>query len=149
MRIALIVMTFAATSLLGACATSQPPQGTVMSTEGATLVQAGMVTNVRDVTVRGGGSGIGSVVGGILGSIAGSQIGGGTGSAVASVGGAVAGSIAGQHAEQSGVRSTATEVTVRLDTGEERNYRIDSGEMYRIGEPVKIVTSRGIARVTH
>jgi outer membrane lipoprotein SlyB len=138
-------------ALLAACASTEPPlpqQGTVMSTEGATLVQGGVVTDVRDVTVRGGGSGIGSIVGGILGGVAGSHIGSGAGSTVASIGGAVAGSVAGNRAEQSGVRSAATEVTVRLDSGEERNYRVEPGEAYRIGEPVRVVTSKGLARIT-
>jgi outer membrane lipoprotein SlyB len=149
MRPATFAMILTFPALLAACATTEPPQqGAMMSTEGATLVQGGTVTNVRDVTVRGGGSGIGSIVGGILGGVAGSHIGGGTGSTVASIGGAVAGSMAGNQAEQTGVRSTATEVTVRLDSGEERNYRVEAGEAYRIGEPVKVVTSKGLARVT-
>ncbi|NEX64438.1 glycine zipper 2TM domain-containing protein [Noviherbaspirillum galbum] len=151
MRNRFLIMTLAS-SLLAACASQQaaqaPAQGVTMSTQGATLVQGGVVTDVRDVTVRGGGSGLGSVVGGILGGIAGSQIGGGTGSAVASVGGALAGGVAGQRVEQDRVQNTATEVTVRLDSGEERNYRTEPGDTFRIGEPVRIVTSQGIARVT-
>lgn len=134
--------------MLAGCASS-PPAQQVMSTQGATLVQTGQVTNVRDITVRGGRpSGLGSFLGAILGGVAGSKVGSGTGSTVASVGGAVAGSMAGQRVEQSGQSRSSVELTIRLDNGEERTYQVDPNESYRTGDMVKIVTSGGVARVT-
>lgn len=136
-------------TLLCACA-SQPPQPVTMSTQGSTVVRSATVTNVRDVTVQGGGqsSGLGSFVGAILGGVAGSKIGGGSGSAVAAAGGAVAGGMAGQHVEQSGARSGYTEVTVRFDNDDERTYSVDTGENFRIGDMVKVTTHNGLTRIT-
>ncbi|HYD95636.1 MAG TPA: glycine zipper 2TM domain-containing protein [Noviherbaspirillum sp.] len=135
-------------ALLAGCASGRPPE-TVMSTQGSTLVQTARVTNVRDVTVHGGrASGVGSMVGAILGGVAGSRIGSGTGSAVAGVGGAVAGSMAGQRLEESNKSSASTELTVQFDNGEVRNFRVDAGESYRIGDRVTITTANGISKVT-
>lgn len=136
-------------TLLCACA-SQVPQPVTMSTQGSTVVRSAAVTNVRDVTVQGGGqsSGLGSFAGTVLGGIAGSKIGGGNGSAAAAVGGAVAGGMAAQHIEQSAARNNYTEVTVRFDNGDERTYSVDTGEHFRIGDAVKITTHKGVTRVT-
>lgn len=132
--------------LLAGCA-SNPPD-TVMSTQGSTVVQTGRVTDVRDVTVRGGRpSGVGSFIGTILGGVAGSKIGSGTGSTVAGIGGAVAGGMAGQRVEESGKSNASTELTVQLDGGERRTYRINPGESYRIGDAVRITTVNGVSTV--
>lgn len=134
--------------LLAACAS--PRSDPVMSTQGSTLVQTAQVTDVRDITVRGGRpSGVGSFVGAILGSVAGSRIGSGTGSAAAGVGGALAGGIAGQRVEESGMGSSATELTVRLANGDTRTLRVDRAEQFRIGDTVKLTTANGMTRVTH
>jgi outer membrane lipoprotein SlyB len=133
--------------LLAACASSPPSQ--VMSTQGSTLVQTAQVTDVRDIAVRGGRpSGVGSFVGAVLGSVAGSRIGSGTGSAAAGIGGALAGGMAGQRLEESGMGSSTTELTVRLDNGDVRTYRVDRTEQYRIGDTVKLMTANGMTRVT-
>jgi outer membrane lipoprotein SlyB len=134
--------------LLMGC-TSAPSQEPSASTQGTTLVQVATVMEVRDVTIHGGeSSGIGSFVGTVLGAFAGSRIGSGHGSTAASIGGAVAGGMAGQHMAQSRSRSV-TELSVRLDTGEVRTYQIEPGERFGIGDTVKVVTSRGVTRVTH
>ena len=135
-------------ALLQAACASTPPAPR-MSTQGTTLVQAAQITDMRDITVRGGHpSGVGSFVGAILGSIAGSRIGSGNGSAAAGIGGAVAGGMAGQRAEESGMSNSATELTVRLANGDIRSYRVDRAEQFRIGDTVKLTTSNGITRVT-
>ena len=112
-------------------------------------MQTGRVTNVRDITVHGGHpSGVGSFVGAVLGGVAGSRIGSGHGSTAASIGGALAGSVAGQRVEESGKSSSSTELTVQLETGEVRNYRVDPGEAFRVGDVVRVTTVNGISRVT-
>lgn len=134
--------------MLAGCASSPPAQPT-MSTQGTTLVQTAQVTNVRDITIRGGRpSGLGSFFGAILGGVAGSKIGSGSGSAVAGVGGAVAGGMAGQHVEQSGISRSTTELTLRLDNGDVRTVQIEPGENFRIGDTVKVITNAGVIRVT-
>jgi outer membrane lipoprotein SlyB len=136
-----------AASLTG-CATSSPDQ-TVMSTQGATVVRAAQVTNVRDVTLRGGRpSGLGSFVGAILGGVAGSKIGSGTGSTAAGIGGAVAGSMAGQRVEESRIGRKTTELTLRFENGDIQTYQVDPDDSYRVGDMVDVTTNRGVTRVS-
>lgn len=119
-----------------------------MSTQGSTMVLTGRVTNVRDVTVRGGRpSGAGSFIGTILGGIAGSKIGSGSGSTAAGIGGAIAGGMAGQRVEEAGKSNSSTELTVQLDGGEVRSYRVDPGASFRVGDVVRITTVNGVSQV--
>ena len=120
-----------------------------MSTEGSTIVQTGRVTQVRDITVRGGRtSGVGSFIGSILGGVAGSKIGSGAGSTAAGIGGAIAGGVAGQRVEETGKVNASTELTVQLDdSGENRIFRIDQGEPFRIGDTVRVTTVNGVSKV--
>lgn len=142
-RVSISVVTMA---LLAGCA-SNPPEP-LMSVQGSTMVQTGRVTDVRDVAVHGGRpSGVGSFIGTILGGVAGSKIGSGTGSTVAGIGGAVAGGMAGQRMEESGKTSASTELTVQLDNGERRTYRVNPGDPYRIGDTVRITTVNGVSTV--
>lgn len=133
-----------AMGLLAGCAANPPHP--VMSTQGSTIVQTGRVTNIRDVTVRGGRpSGVGSFIGTIVGGVAGSKIGSGTGSTAAGIGGALAGGMAGQRVEEAGKSSSSTELTVQLDSGESRIYRVDAGEPHRVGDMVRITTVNGVS----
>jgi outer membrane lipoprotein SlyB len=142
-------MTLLAASLACGCATSSSPPP-ISSTQGTTLLRIGQVTNIRDVTVRGGStSGVGSFVGAALGAVAGSQIGSGYGSAAAAVGGALAGGIVGQHFEHSSLGSRTTELSVRFDNGDVRNYQIEPGESFRVGDTVRVITNAGVTRITH
>lgn len=147
MRVRLSISSIAvAAMLLSGCASQRPEP--LMSTQGSTVVQTGRVTNVRDVTVHGGRpSGVGSFIGTILGGVAGSKIGSGTGSTVAGIGGAVAGGMAGQRVEEAGKSSASTELTVQLDNGENRTYRVNPGEPYRVGDTVRITTVNGVSSV--
>ncbi|OWW19046.1 glycine zipper 2TM domain-containing protein [Noviherbaspirillum denitrificans] len=136
---------FAAVVLAGCAST---PSGPIMTTEGSTLVQTGRVTQVRDVAVHGGRpSGVGSFIGTIIGGVAGSKIGSGSGSTAAGIGGAIAGGVAGQRAEEAGKVNTSTELTVQLDSGESRVYRVDPGEPFKIGDPVRVTTVNGVSKV--
>lgn len=147
MRVRVVVSTLSIAMILLAGCASKPPEPS-MSTQGSTMVHTGRVTEVRDVAVRGGrASGVGSFIGTIVGGIAGSKIGSGTGSTVAGIGGAVAGGMAGQRVEEAGKGSAATELTVQLDDGEHRTYRVDPGDPYRIGDTVKITTVNGVSTV--
>jgi len=132
--------------LLSGCAATRPDP--LMSTQGSTVVQTGRITNVRDFTVRGGRpSGVGSFIGTILGGVAGSKIGSGNGSTAAGIGGALAGGMAGQRVEEAGKSSSSTELTVQLETGENRTYRVGSDEPFRVGDTVRITTVNGVSSV--
>lgn len=148
MRPALLVSMIPLAALLSACASQSTAPA--MSTQGSTVVQTAQVTDVRDVTVRGGQpSGIGAFTGAVLGGVAGSRIGSGYGSIAAGVGGALAGSMAGQHAEQATKSRSTMALTVRLDNGETRTYHVEPDARFRIGDTVKVTTRGGVTRITH
>jgi outer membrane lipoprotein SlyB len=129
-----------------ACATRSP----VSSTEGTTAVQTAQVVEVRDVATAGGQTtGIGAVVGGVLGAIAGGNVGGGYGSTAAAIGGSLVGGYAGHQLEAGGTSRTSTAVTVRLENGEQHVYNPDSGDIFRVGDTVKLITNGGVTRITH
>ncbi len=140
---------FAAT--LAGCATqSNTAPAPVSSTQGTTLVQTGYVTDVRDIAVRGGqNSAVGSMAGSILGGFAGSAIGGGHGRTLATVAGAAVGGMAGQHAGKSSNGASVTRLTVRFENGDARTYDIEPGEIFRVGDPVKVISNGGEIRVVH
>lgn len=148
MRSALLVSMIPLAVLLSACASRAAAPA--MSTQASTVVQTAQVTEVRDVTVRGGHpSGLGAFAGALLGGVAGSTIGSGHGSTAAAIGGALAGSMAGQHAEQSSKSRSSTAVTVQFESGETRTYHVDRDEHFRVGDTVKVTTSGGISRIAH
>jgi outer membrane lipoprotein SlyB len=121
----------------------------VSSTEGVTLVRSGIVTDVRDVTLRGGkSSAAGSLVGSMLGGFAGSAIGGGHGRTLATIAGAAAGGMAGQYAGKPREKS-ATKLTVRHENGDVNIYDAEPGATFRVGDAVKIITQRGNVKITH
>lgn len=81
-------------------------------------VSRGTIVSMRDVQVDGTSSGIGKVGGGVLGGVAGSTIGGGTRAHIAgAVVGAVAGAVLGHVAEKQITKASATEFTVREESG--------------------------------
>jgi outer membrane lipoprotein SlyB len=145
----LLVFPFYAAALAGCALQSNSAPAPVSSTQGTTLVQTGHVTDVRDITIRGGqNSAIGSLVGSVLGGFAGSAIGGGHGRTLATVAGAAAGGVAGQHAGKSSNGTSVTKLTVRLENGDVHTYDIEPDDVFRVGDPVKIITDGGNVRVT-
>jgi outer membrane lipoprotein SlyB len=84
-----------------------------------------------------------------IGGIAGSGVGGGRGSAVSTVLGVVAGGLAGAALEEGGTRKPGLEIVVRLDSG--RLLAViqeDKGESFQVGERVRLLESRGEARIS-
>lgn len=81
-------------------------------------VSRGTIVSMRDVQVDGTNSGIGQIGGGVLGGVGGSMIGGGARAHIAgAVVGAVAGAVLGGVAEKQVTKATATEFTVREESG--------------------------------
>lgn len=142
------IIVCATAGIVSACATQQAPSS-IMSTQGSTIIRTGTVTEVRDVTLRGGNSsGVGSAVGAILGGVAGNAIGNGNGRTVAGIGGALAGGIAGQRAAQAASTSAVTQLTVQMENGDVHTYNAESGENFHIGDRVTITTSHLGIRIT-
>jgi outer membrane lipoprotein SlyB len=113
-------------------------------------VRMGVVESVREVQIEGTRSGVGPAAGAVTGGIAGSTIGRGRGSAVGAVLGSVAGGVAGQAIEEGATRRPGLEITVQLDRGGLVAITQEaSGEMFRPGDRVRILSDGAVSRVTH
>lgn len=80
-----------------------------------TCANCGVVESVREVQVKGEGTGLGAVAGGVLGGVVGHQMGGGDGKKALTVLGAVGGGFAGHEVEKRARANTVYEVRVRMD----------------------------------
>jgi outer membrane lipoprotein SlyB len=115
------------------------------------VVHSGTIEALRPVKIEGTKTNIGSAAGTVVGGVAGSKVGGGKGSIVAAVIGAVAGGMAGAAIEEGITRTQGVEITVKEDSGVLRAYvqEMNEGEIFRIGDRVRILTVNGNSRVTH
>ena len=105
----------------------------------ARCVECGVIESVREVNVKGTGSGVGAVGGAIVGGLLGNQVGGGSGKTIATVAGAVGGVVAGNEIEKRVKASRTYDITVRLDDGSRRTFHQATASTWRVGEPVKII----------
>jgi outer membrane lipoprotein SlyB len=116
-------------------------------------VRLGTVESVRAVRIssnNGQPSGLGAIGGGALGAVAGSAIGGGRGSILTGIAGGIAGAVAGNAVENRVAVQNGVEVTVRLDNGDLRAItQSATGEIFRAGERIRLLSSGGVTRVTH
>jgi outer membrane lipoprotein SlyB len=139
---------------LGACNDNGVQPGVVQtSAAGGYRGEAGRVVAIREVPLRGGGSGVndGTLIGGGVGAaggaVAGAAIGGTAGSAVlGGVLGAVGGAIAGTAIDQNSTRR-GIEVVVQKDDGSQVTIaQRDDGDV-QMGDRVVIVyNNNGVAR---
>ncbi|TDN67638.1 glycine zipper 2TM domain-containing protein [Paraburkholderia sp. BL10I2N1] len=116
-------------------------------------VRMAVVDSVRAVKIssnNGQPSGIGAIGGGALGAVAGSAIGGGRGSILTGIVGGLAGVVAGNAVENGAAMRDGLEITVRLDNGDMRAItQTATGEIFRAGDRVRLLSSGGVTRVTH
>lgn len=112
-------------------------------------VQFGSVLSVRSVQIEGTKSGIGAAAGTVVGGVAGSGVGDGRGSTIAAVLGGVAGGVLGDKAENAVTKKAGLELTVQLDNGEIISVVQEAEETFRVGERVRLITSHGVARISH
>jgi outer membrane lipoprotein SlyB len=89
----------------------------------AVCATCGVVEGVREVTVKGKGSGLGAVAGGVLGGAVGNQMGRGSGRTAMTVLGAIGGGLAGNEIEKRSRSETLYDVRVRMDDGSERAFQ--------------------------
>lgn len=147
-----VLLVFSLVVLAGGCASSL--KGDTYSREEARTpqtVRMGTIESLRPVKIEGTKTAIGAGAGAIVGGVAGSTIGGGRGSAVAAVIGAVAGGLLGAATEEGMTRTQGVEITVREDSGVLRAYvqEVEEGQIFRVGDEVRILSVRGTYRVTH
>ncbi|RKT25098.1 outer membrane lipoprotein SlyB [Paraburkholderia sp. RAU2J] len=152
----LIVATLIAGSLaMSGCASnsSSPNVFTASQAQREQTVRMGTVDSVRAVRIssnNGQPSGLGAVGGGALGALAGSTIGGGRGSIATGIIGGIGGAVAGNAVENSVAMRDGVEITVRLDNGDMRAItQTTTGEIFRAGDRVRLLSSGGVTRVTH
>ena len=149
MRFIVMPMLFLVAALSAGCTSMADPRPMTSSTEGTTLVQTGVVTDIRDIAIRGGTqSGVGATVGALLGGIAGSSIGNGFGRSAATIAGATAGGIAGQQIAGAKSSTSVTRMSVQLENGEVRTYDLEPGESFQVGETVRITSNAGKVSIT-
>ncbi|MCH8178783.1 MAG: glycine zipper 2TM domain-containing protein [Proteobacteria bacterium] len=118
-------------------ATKATPQATSQPASASTAApRKGTVTDVREVQVKGQGSGVGVVAGAVVGGLLGNQIGRGSGNTIATVGGAVAGGYAGNEVEKNVKKTTLFKTTVKLDDGSVHEYSL--GQRYAVGARVQV-----------
>lgn len=149
----LLATMIASTALtMGGCTSSL--QGDTYSRDDARtpqVVRMGSIETLRPVKIEGSKTPIGAGAGAVVGGVAGSSVGGGKGSIVAAVIGAVAGGLLGAATEEGFTRTQGVEITVKEDSGVTRAYvqQVEEGEIFRVGDRVRIMTVNGNARVAH
>lgn len=149
-RVLQLAASLTAVALLAGCASDQ--SGDVYSRDEARQVQTvrtGTITALRPVTIEGTKSPVGAGAGAVVGGIGGSAIGGGRGSFVTAIIGAVAGGLLGAATEEGFTKANGVEITVKDDDGGSRAYvqAVNKGEIFRVGERVRILTVNGTSRV--
>ena len=100
--------------------------------------QCGVVETVRQVHVKGQGSGLGAVAGGVTGAIVGSQFGRGNGRTAMGVVGAAGGAFAGHEIEKNVRTTTSYRVVVRMEDGSARTVYQSAAPAFGIGEKVRV-----------
>lgn len=99
----------------------------------------GVVDSIREIKVKGEGTGVGAVGGAVVGGLLGNMVGAGRGKALATVAGAVGGGLGGNAIEKN-VRSTVEHrMVVRLDDGKTRTFTQSAPFGYSVGERVRVV----------
>lgn len=152
----LIVATLIAGSVaMSGCAvnSSSPDVFTASQAQREQTVRMGTVDSVRAVRIsanNGQPSGVGALGGAALGALAGTAIGGGRGSIATGIVGGIGGAVAGNAVENRVAMRDGIEITVRLDNGDMRAItQTATGEIFRAGDRVRLLSSGGVTRVTH
>jgi outer membrane lipoprotein SlyB len=98
----------------------------------------GVVEGVREVEVKGKGTGLGAVAGGVAGALVGHELGGGNAKTLMGVVGAVGGAVAGNEVEKKARATKQWEVTVRLEDGGTQVVTLAQQPPWRAGDRVRL-----------
>jgi outer membrane lipoprotein SlyB len=112
---------------------SNPPP-----TNKVVCINCGVVLSVNEIQTEGKGSGLGVIAGGVVGGLLGNQIGNGNGRDLATVAGAVGGAVAGNSIEKNSKRTKSYDITVKMETGEQRIVHQATAPDVIRGDAVKI-----------
>lgn len=115
-------------------------------TSAASCAQCGVIESIRQIEVKGQGSGVGAVAGGVAGAVVGSQFGHGTGRTALGVLGAAGGAYAGHEIEKNIRKSTSWRINVRMDDGTARMLSQSASPSFAVGDKVKVINGALVAR---
>ena len=107
--------------------------------QAAVCRDCGVVDSIRDIKVKGEGTGVGGVGGAVVGGLLGNLIGAGRGKALATVAGAVGGAFAGNAIEKNVRSEVEHQMVARLEDGTTRTFTQVNPFPFGIGERVRIV----------
>jgi outer membrane lipoprotein SlyB len=99
----------------------------------------GVVQSIREINTRAEGSGVGAAGGAVVGGLLGNQVGGGHGRQLATIAGAIGGAVAGNQIEGNVKASRSYDITVQLDSGNNRTIRQSAQPRWSVGDQVRIV----------
>jgi len=100
--------------------------------------QCGIVETVRQIQVKGNGTGLGAIAGGVTGAIVGSQFGRGNGRTAMGVVGAAGGAFAGHEIEKNVRTTTSYRVVVRMEDGSARTVYQSAAPAFGVGDKVRV-----------
>ena len=119
---------------------SQAPRYDAPVAQAASVCRdCGVVDSIREIKVKGQGTGVGAVGGAVVGGLLGNMVGAGRGKALATVAGAVGGGLGGNAIEKNVRSEVEHQMVVRLDDGGTRTFTQAAPFGYREGERVRIV----------
>ena len=101
--------------------------------------ECGVIESMREIDVRGDGTGLGAVGGAVVGGVLGHQVGSGRGNDAATVLGAVGGAVAGNQIEKHARSTKSYEITVRFGDGSSRVINEANPPTWRTGDKVKVI----------
>ena len=120
-------------------ATSAPAQAPAAAAEAKpACADCGVVEGVREVGVKGNGTGLGAVAGGVAGALVGHELGGGNARTLMGVVGAVGGALAGNEVEKRARATKQWQVTVRLEDGRTQVVTLAQHPPWRAGDRVRL-----------
>jgi outer membrane lipoprotein SlyB len=123
----------------------QPHTVPARGTPASVCQNCGVVESIREVAIRGEGSGLGAAGGAVVGGLLGNQVGGGHGKQAMTVVGAIGGALAGNQIEKQARATRSYETTVRMDSGSSRTMTQSTQPTWNDGDHVKIVD--GVVRM--
>jgi outer membrane lipoprotein SlyB len=101
-----------------------------------------VVVDVKEVDVKGQGTGVGAVAGGVVGAVVGNQFGHGTGKTVMTVAGAAGGALAGNEIEKQARAKKQYDVGVRMSDGSVKTVTYETQPTWRSGDKVRLVNGK-------
>lgn len=122
------------------------PSSSATSTGKSVCANCGVVVSINQVETEGKGSGLGVVAGGVVGGLLGNQVGNGTGRDLATIAGVVGGALAGNKIEKNAKKTTGYDITVKMDSGEDRVVHQATAPNVVKGDKIKIENDEIVKR---